>query len=247
MRKSQIEDLTGGVFGSLTILKRTEQPKSRVQWDCLCTCSKIASVLASNLKMGHTTSCGCTKKKSSSIFIGYKTSNLTVTARLNEKGERGVTLWECSCDCGAKTIAQTSELTSSIGRRRKYCRASCPIAVSLKTGSQARDWSGFEQISGQLWSRWRRSAERRKLAFEVSIEYAWELFVTQSARCALTNWEISFGDQDVGRRKREISASLDRIDSTKGYIKNNIQWVHKSANYLKMDLQEKSYLTFVMR
>lgn len=32
------------------------------------------------------------------------------------------------------------------------------------------------------------------------------------------------------------TASLDRIDSSKGYVVGNVQWVHKDVNTVKWDL-----------
>jgi hypothetical protein len=41
-----------------------------------------------------------------------------------------------------------------------------------------------------------------------------------------------FGSYNVNK---ETTASLDRIDSSKGYIKTNVQWVHKKVNKMKQD------------
>ena len=46
-------------------------------------------------------------------------------------------------------------------------------------------------------------------------------------------------------RKKERTASLDRIDSKLGYILGNIQWVHKQINEMKMDLAEVDFLRWV--
>lgn len=40
----------------------------------------------------------------------------------------------------------------------------------------------------------------------------------------------------------EQTASLDRIDSSKGYIPGNVQWVHKDVNKMKLALSEKRLL-----
>ena len=39
------------------------------------------------------------------------------------------------------------------------------------------------------------------------------------------------------------TASLDRIDSSKGYTKDNVQWVHKDINYIKRDLSDSEFIT----
>lgn len=50
--------------------------------------------------------------------------------------------------------------------------------------------------------------------------------------------ELSLGTNSnrVGR-----TASLDRIDSSKGYIEGNIQWVHKDINFMKQEMDENSF------
>lgn len=38
------------------------------------------------------------------------------------------------------------------------------------------------------------------------------------------------------------TASLDRIDSLKGYTLDNVQWIHKDLNYMKCDYEENEYI-----
>lgn len=59
MRK--LADLTGQKFGRLTVIKRAETDKSRSFYICKCECGKERIVQASHLKLGHTTSCGCSR------------------------------------------------------------------------------------------------------------------------------------------------------------------------------------------
>lgn len=40
----------------------------------------------------------------------------------------------------------------------------------------------------------------------------------------------------------KTDASLDRIDSTKGYIEGNVRWVNKDYNMLKCDLTDDQLL-----
>ena len=51
-------DLTGKVFGELTVVKRSKNDKrNQTYWECLCSCGKIKTVRGSHLKDG-TSSCG---------------------------------------------------------------------------------------------------------------------------------------------------------------------------------------------
>jgi hypothetical protein len=56
---------------------------------------------------------------------------------------------------------------------------------------------------------------------------------SQNHKCALTKIPI---DCISG------SASLDRIDSSKGYIIGNIQWLHKVINEMKWDYLQSDFI-----
>jgi hypothetical protein len=45
----------------------------------------------------------------------------------------------------------------------------------------------------------------------------------------------------------ETTASLDRIDSSKGYIEGNLQWVHKDVNIMKMDLSQVEFIDYCVK
>lgn len=57
-------DLTGERFGRLVVLERlenyvSENGSSATMWKCKCDCGNIVNVRSSNLRNGHTRSCGC--------------------------------------------------------------------------------------------------------------------------------------------------------------------------------------------
>lgn len=59
--KGHVIDLTGRVFGRLTVLKKTvyDEAKKRTFWLCRCTCGNEVQVDGANLRRGMTKSCGC--------------------------------------------------------------------------------------------------------------------------------------------------------------------------------------------
>ena len=59
-------------------------------------------------------------------------------------------------------------------------------------------------------------------------DYLLEMYDKQGRKCALTGWNILFSREDG-----KTTASVDRIDSTKGYSKSNIQLIHKNINRMK--------------
>lgn len=78
--------------------------------------------------------------------------------------------------------------------------------------------------------------------FDLTIEHAWSLFEGQNGRCALTNEPIRFESQSSRRKGKVQTASLDRIDSSKGYVEGNVWWVHKDVNRMKNDFPLDRFL-----
>lgn len=58
-------ELANQVFGRLTAIQTSGVDKRGEKlWMCRCECGNIVNVLSSNLRNGHTKSCGCLKKES---------------------------------------------------------------------------------------------------------------------------------------------------------------------------------------
>jgi len=49
-------DISGQVFGRLTVIRKSEAPS---MWECLCSCGTTKLFTGPNLRTGNTTSCGC--------------------------------------------------------------------------------------------------------------------------------------------------------------------------------------------
>jgi hypothetical protein len=63
------------------------------------------------------------------------------------------------------------------------------------------------------------------------------LFKEQDYRCALTGWPI--GWSEVGSVH---TASIDRVDSDKGYVVGNVQLVHKDVNMAKQQFSQDYFV-----
>ena len=63
----RIINLTGEVFGKLTVLSRDDsKPKGQnkpAYWLCKCSCGETCSVRSDHLRSGYTSSCGCINSK----------------------------------------------------------------------------------------------------------------------------------------------------------------------------------------
>lgn len=56
-------DLTGNVYGRLTVIERAENYKHYTCWLCKCECGNEAVVRSSDLRFNKTKSCGCLRKE----------------------------------------------------------------------------------------------------------------------------------------------------------------------------------------
>ena len=59
------------------------------------------------------------------------------------------------------------------------------------------------------------------------------LWNAQGGRCSLTGWEMT---RALGKGLVHTNASIDRIDSSRGYVHGNVQLVCRAANMAKSNL-----------
>jgi len=108
-----------------------------------------------------------------------------------------------------------------------------------------QNWRGCGDISGYLWGQIKGKAATRNISVSVSHQDVWEQFSGQNGRCALTGWVLN--PRTIKGRHKERTASLDRIDNTKGYEPGNIQWVHKKLNRMKYTFRVKDFVLWCQR
>lgn len=64
MRGVVAQDLTGRVFGRLTVIARnTSRRWEKPVWICQCDCGTLISVRAQSLRDGKSASCGCLRSE----------------------------------------------------------------------------------------------------------------------------------------------------------------------------------------
>lgn len=134
----------------------------------------------------------------------------------------GKSEWLCECECGKVVTVGISNLNQGHNK-------SCGCLRRELTGK--RLWQGCGELSKDFWSSIKRSAKSRNIDFNVTIEYAWKLFLEQNRKCKLSGLDINLYSHKRDKIRR--TASLDRIDNNKGYVLDNIQWVHKHINVCK--------------
>lgn len=119
-------DLTGKVYGRLTVLGRSHyrtQPNGArvLYWKCKCECGAEVSVNGAGLRGGTTQSCGCLQKERVSakltkkIAPNTKFGRLTVLKRASniqptERMPGGRVAYLCKCECGVELVVRGDAL-----------------------------------------------------------------------------------------------------------------------------------------
>ncbi len=178
-----------------------------------------------------------TDKESARLNIkDEKFGRLTALKPTNKKIRKNI-VWIFECDCGNVIEAQATRVKN--GHKHSCGCLHNEVAKSYRM-SKNPNWTGYEGIRGSHWSSIQRGAKERNIEFSITIEYAWRIYTKQNGLCNLTKIPIGLDFRDSD--KKEKTASLDRIDSTKGYIEGNVQWVHKTINYMKKDLKQEEFI-----
>lgn len=124
----------------------------------------------------------------------------------------------CQCDCGTRALVSCYTIL-------KGTSTACTICSHAKSGKHRHSWKGIGDIPASRFKRIKNPLERQALA---------ETWIKSKGICALTGWQISIEDR---------TASPDRIDPSKGYTVDNIQWVHKHANISKNMFDMDHFIT----
>ena len=153
--------------------------------------------------------------KQSEIYEGMKVKRITILRRGQDHiHPSGNTVWRwiVKCDCGK----EYSVLQSSL-----HIIYECRECAYQSRRSK-------NTVNNKLWDSTKRGAIQRSLELNISRDFAWKLYIKQDKQCAITKLPIHL--RESGQDKQENTASLDRINSNKGYIKNNVQRYHKKIN-----------------
>ena len=157
--------------------------------------------------------------------------NLTAIKRV-ENSNRGEAQWYCECSCGGTKIATSSHLSKG---NVKSCGC-----LQKMIGANNPAWTGYKELTGKYFSNIRQGAKQRKLDFLITKKELWDLYIEQDKKCALTNVELTLPNGNT--KNLEYDGSIDRLDSNKGYIIENLQWVWHKINRLKNNYDQDDFI-----
>jgi hypothetical protein len=162
--------------------------------------------------------------------------------------------------CGEFFERRKADVDNSIRRGFKNlcCSRSCGMRIRNKVNPPPGGWppgacsNRRDQFTGLRWFMSR--VKRREPESVLTLQDLKDQWDRQDGRCVYTGWKLELPAYHLERaetkgRQRRFTrnlrrASLDRIDSSKGYERGNIQFVCLMANIAKSDYSSEDLVRF---
>jgi hypothetical protein len=131
------------------------------------------------------------------------------------------------CDfCGKESEKPTKEVNRWIrkGRTKFYCDNSCS---SLDMNHD--DLTPFRRFAESA----RKTSKRKGLKTDITVEFLKQLYQQQNGICPYSGLRMILSPSKYREDRSVFNASLDRIDSSKGYVKGNVEFTCVLVNFGK--------------
>jgi hypothetical protein len=165
-------------------------------------------------------------------ITGTRFHRLTAIEYVHEEDK-----WKFLCDCGnIKNIKLANVKRDGPRNGTQSCGCLHKEYLLSQDGKNHSCWRGCGDIPMSYYNRARRGAESRNMEFDITIEDMSDLIIKQNYKCNISGMPIKFN------ALKKHTASLDRIDNSKGYVKGNVQWLHKDINSIKSNYNQEYFI-----
>ena len=187
------------------------------------------------------------KNKPAKNLIGQKFGRLTVVSFEGIKPfwqDRRESHWKVKCECGNEKIIRITNLrkTKSCGCLLNEFRQNILPQKTAKRNSKPLG----ESAKHCCYKNYINRSKKKKIDFEFTKEEFLELTQKKCYYCGREPRTTI--KTKVGKKTRNGSFTyngLDRIDSSKGYSKNNILTCCEICNKAKRDMSQKDFLEWI--
>lgn len=163
---------------------------------------------------------------------GQQYSSWTVTGPVVMDGEAKV---HVTCKCGYSAAVSCYAVAKETSRGCLKCNQ------NSRRGAGNKTWRGYGEVPGSFIQRYRHKALQKGWDWKIDLNFIDKLYKKQNRQCALTGLPISFKNVNL-KIGYSCTASLDRINSKKGYTPENTQLVHKDINIMKNQYPEDYFI-----
>jgi len=235
----QFFDVSNQVFGKLTVLHCNLPPRKRALVKCIC--GKEFAIGISSLTGGKTTSCGATlcSTRVKYNLLGKKFGMLFVEAISPTRNNRKELYWICKCDCG-------------ISKRIRGCHISpgtmdnCGCQTKIRRSLRMRK-PLHETFVTTLYNAYKDSAKSRNLEFSLTKKDFEAMLFQRCYYCNVDPYAIHVRTFIDGTSDSLAWNGLDRIDSLKGYTRENCVTCCKLCNVAKSNMSIQEFTIWVTR
>jgi hypothetical protein len=229
-----VRDLTGQRSGRLVVLGLSEKTDKfgRTFWCCMCDCVKDVVVRWDSLvgKSRHTYSCGCIKNVS---IVGDVFGNLTVVCKSEKRNpNKRAVYWDCICKCGKQVSVETNALRSG---------------HTVSCGCVRREVAQIEwgvASFNQILCSYKRGAKKRNLEFTLTKDEFYSLVTKNCYYCNSEPLQVRKSKTNSGDF---MYNGIDRVDSKKGYILDNVVSCCGRCNVAKMAMSQSDFFEWAIR
>lgn len=240
-----MKDMIGVSKCGWRIVKEGARDRNRnKQWVCQCDCGFERLYTTSYFNSPELPQkchrCRVKSKKDKDValvqsHVGKQYGSFTVV-KLEGRNKHGSRTWLCRCRCGVERRFLTSNLFGNGKRKATQCELCCIKEMELENRIT-------DKVPNRFWRKFLSVAANRSKIVSFTQKQAYNLYKKQNGKCALTGLDLYFTKLTT-RFNRYTNASIDRIDSSKPYDLDNIQWVHKKINMMKYTLSQEEFIQF---
>ena len=108
--------------------------------------------------------------------------------------------------------------------------------IIRENGGVPVNYNGTNNFAGRTFSTWMASAKRRGIEWSITKQQVEEKFQKQNGLCALSGIKME------PKKNTPYRPSIDRIDSTKGYFEDNIQFICSRVNVMKNKFNQDEFV-----
>lgn len=153
---------------------------------------------------------------------------------------------KCICkNCGIEFEKPLSEIKRNEKLNRpNFCSRTC--VGKHNTKNLGEHLGNYEKIkgykrSGDELSKFRyhyRNILKRNKDVSITVDDLKKQWVKQGGFCVFSGVKLELSSYTKIKKDPIYAASLDRIDSEKGYHSDNIRWVSRAINWMKNDMSD---------
>ena len=244
--KRDVEDLTGRIFGELTVVSMADERYGKlneIQWDCKCSCGASPCVTGHYLRQTKHASCQiCSKYVVGTSIVdltGRTFGKLSVISISDKRAKGGQIQWDCTCSCGGMYTALGASLKSS----------KCVSCGCMRGGHSNKDRKHTLLTNAYGAVKTRHCNKGFLIRDLISFGLFKNISSMPCMYCGSAPGRVIYERLNNKRKRRSDTvihiSGIDRVDSAKGYVEGNVVPCCSICNYMKGAMEQKPHAAYL--